>query len=94
MTLKKGITIFALCFVAFCLQLIFLWTGEDALSSEAKDYKTMIFVTAGTAVMGLAALIGGVVAHKSRKPHVGQKVVNYSICSYLIAALLLSFGGI
>lgn len=61
------------------------------LSPGAKDYKTMMFVTAGTAVMGVAALIGGFVAHKSNKPHVGQKIVNYSICSYLIAALLLSF---
>lgn len=91
MTLKKGMTIFAFCLAAFCLQLLLFWTGDNALAPEAKDYKTMMFVTAGTAVMGVAALVGGLVAHKSNKPHVGQKVVNYSICSYIIAALLLSF---
>ena len=91
MNLKKGLTIFALCLAAFCLQLVLFWTGDNALSPGAKDYKTMMIVTAGTAVMGVAALIGGVVAHKSNKPEVGQKVVNYSICSYLIAALLLAF---
>lgn len=91
MSLKKGLTIFALCLAAFCLQLLFFWTGDNALAPGAKDYKTMMFVTAGTAVMGVAALLGGLIAHKSKKPQVGQKIVNYSICSYLIATLLLSF---
>ncbi len=91
MTLKKGMTIFAFCVVAFSLQLMLFWTGGNALSSGAKDYKTMMFVTAGTAVMGISALVGGIVAQKLHKPHVGQKVVNYTICSYLIAALFLIF---
>lgn len=91
MNLKKGLTIFALCLAAFVLQLLLFWTGENAMSPGEKDYKTMMFVTGGTAVMGVAALIGGLIAHKFHKPQVGQKVVNYSICSYVIAALLLSF---
>jgi hypothetical protein len=91
MTLKKGLTIFALCLAAFCLQVVFFWTGKNALSPESADYQTMMFVTAGTAVMGLAALAGGLITHTLKKPQVGQKVVNYSLCSYLIAALLLSF---
>ncbi len=93
MSLKKGLTIFALCLAAFCVQLMLFWTGEDAMAPGVKDYKTMMFITTGTAVMGVAALIGGLVAHKSNKPQVGQKVVNYSICSYVIAALLMSVSG-
>jgi hypothetical protein len=91
MTFKKGLTIFVLCLAAFCLQLMFFWIGENALSPHEKDCKTLMFVMAGTAVMGAAALIGGLAARKSNKPRVGQKVVNNPICSYLIAALRLSF---
>lgn len=91
MSFKKGITIFTFCLAAFCLQLLFFWTGENALSPAAADYKTMLFVTAGTAVMGVASLIAALVVQKMKKPQVGQKVVNYSICSYLAAAALWSF---
>lgn len=91
MTLNKGITVFALCLVAFILQMLFYWPNADANLSASSDNKTMMLITAGTAVFGIAALIGGIVTHVSKNPSRGQKVVNLSVCSYLIAALVLSF---
>lgn len=87
MNLKNGLLIFGLCIVALFLEIIFYWAGLRSTYPLSAIQKVMMFLTVGTIVSGIAALIGGLVAHFTKKEKLGKTILVFSLGGYCFGAL-------
>jgi len=88
LNLKRGLLIFGLCIIALFLELIFYWAGLRSTYPPSAVQKAMMFLTVGTAVFGLAALIGGLAAHFTKKQRLGKIILTLLFGGYCFGALI------
>lgn len=88
MRLKNGLAIFWLCAAAILLEIIFYWAGLRSTYPPSAIQKLMMFLTIGTMVFGVGALIGGLVGHFSKKEKLGQAILALAIAGYLLISLV------
>lgn len=88
MNIKKGLIIFGLCAVALLLEIIFYWASLRSTYPLSATQKLMTFLTIGTMILGIAALIGGLVGHFAKKEKLGKTIFSLLVGGYCLSALI------